>query len=257
MNRPKILLWDIETSPIIAHVWSLWDNNVGLNQIVQDWNIISWAAKWYGHDDVMYYDQRDAANIHDDKELLRPLWHLLNEADVSVTQNGVSFDEKKTNARFIINGFPPPSPYKSVDTKIMAKKKFAFTSNRQDYLSRALGGIVKDKHKSFPGHDLWMECLKNNPAAWDEMRHYNITDVLGLEENYKRMAPWDKAVNYASMQDNDACSACGSHEQQKRGFSYTTGGKFQRYQCLKCGAWSRGKDNLLSKEKTAQTKVRL
>src|SRR5690606_10614258 len=43
---PKVLVFDIETSPIIAHVWSLWDQNVGLNQIMTEWHIMSWSAKW-------------------------------------------------------------------------------------------------------------------------------------------------------------------------------------------------------------------
>jgi hypothetical protein len=29
---PKVLIYDIETAPIVAHVWGLWENNVGLNQ---------------------------------------------------------------------------------------------------------------------------------------------------------------------------------------------------------------------------------
>ena len=42
-TKPKILFVDIETSPIIADVWQLFDQNVGLNQIQQDWSIIAWA----------------------------------------------------------------------------------------------------------------------------------------------------------------------------------------------------------------------
>ncbi len=29
----KILVLDIETAPIVAHVWGLFDQNIGLNQI--------------------------------------------------------------------------------------------------------------------------------------------------------------------------------------------------------------------------------
>ena len=35
---PKVLVFDIETSPIISYVWGLWNNDVGLNQIHTDWN---------------------------------------------------------------------------------------------------------------------------------------------------------------------------------------------------------------------------
>ena len=36
MTGPKILIVDIETAPIVAQVWGLFDQNVGLNQIAQD-----------------------------------------------------------------------------------------------------------------------------------------------------------------------------------------------------------------------------
>lgn len=259
MTKPKILVWDIETSPIIAHVWDLWDQNVGLNQIVQDWNIISFAAKWLDSDKIIYHDLRNAKSVHDDRKLLEKLWKLLNECDVSITQNGKSFDEKKANARFIINNFPPPSPYKSIDTKIIGKSKFKFTSNKQEYMSNALGGPPKLKHNLFPGHDLWVACLNKLPGAWDELKRYNIADVMGLEHNFKRMAPWDKNSEFNSlMQDGPmhVCS-CGSSDFHCKGYAYTATGKFQRYRCCNCGKWSRGRDNLLSKEKRIRSRVSL
>lgn len=51
LTGPRVLLFDIETAPIIAHVWSLWENNVSLNQIVSDWHVLSWSAKWLGDSD--------------------------------------------------------------------------------------------------------------------------------------------------------------------------------------------------------------
>ena len=62
---PRVLLFDIETAPILGYVWSLWEQNVGLNQIHSDWYVLSWAAKWLGDsaDKIMYMDQRKAKNI--------------------------------------------------------------------------------------------------------------------------------------------------------------------------------------------------
>ena len=37
-TSPKVLVYDIETAPILGHVWRLWDQNVGLNQIVSDYS---------------------------------------------------------------------------------------------------------------------------------------------------------------------------------------------------------------------------
>src|SRR5690606_7750710 len=123
---PKILFLDIETAPILAYVWNLWDQDVGLNQIKSDWFILAWAAKWLGDpaSKIIYRDQSRAKNIEDDSQILREMWKLLDEADIIVTQNGKAFDEKKLNARFILNGMKPPSSFKHIDTAQIAKKKF-------------------------------------------------------------------------------------------------------------------------------------
>lgn len=88
-NGPRILLYDIETSPIIAQMWSMWQQGFGLNQIENDWFILSVAAKWLGEDEVFYFDQSQAENIEDDREILEKMWELLNEADIVVGQNCV------------------------------------------------------------------------------------------------------------------------------------------------------------------------
>ena len=56
----NILLLDIETSPVVAWVWGLRDQNVGLNMIKEDWYVLSWAAKWLGDkpSKTMYADQQ-------------------------------------------------------------------------------------------------------------------------------------------------------------------------------------------------------
>lgn len=254
---PRILIYDIETSPIIAHVWSLWENNVALNQIQQDWHVMSWSAKWLGEKEVMYMDQRNAKDITDDKKILEGIWKLLDECDIAVTQNGVRFDNKKLNARFAINGMRPPSSYRNIDTKQIASKKFAFTSNKLEYLSEKLNKKhKKSKHGRFAGHTLWVECLKGNKAAWQEMERYNRDDILSTEELYRILAPWDVTIDmnvYHGSAEN-LCQSCGSHKLKKNGYRYTNTGKFQRYVCDECGAENKGTTNLLSKEKKASLK---
>lgn len=250
-DEPKILVYDIETAPIIAHVWRLWDQNVGLNQIEHDWHVMSWCAKWKGDDEVMYMDQRGKEDISDDKELMYEIWKLLDEADIVITQNGKSFDEKKLNARFILHGFPPPSSYRHLDTKLIAKKNFAFTSNKLAYMTDKLCTKYKKlSHAKFPGHSLWTECLKNNPEAWQEMEDYNRYDVLSLEELYDKLAPWDNTLHFGPMLGGDEMRCkCGSTDYKKSGIYYTGASSFQKYQCLSCGHEVRGTKNLLSKEK--------
>ena len=87
MNKPKVLLLDIETSPLVSFTWGLFDQNIGLNQIKDDWSVLSWAAKWYGEKKMMYQDVRHQKNKRDDKAMLAGIWHLLDEADIVVGQN--------------------------------------------------------------------------------------------------------------------------------------------------------------------------
>lgn len=240
----KILIIDIETAPIMGKVWSLWKQNVSLNQIENDWYIMSYCAKWHGKDGVQYNDCRDSISLEnggDDYALLEELHELLDEADIVVAHNGDRFDIPKINARLILNGFAPPSPYRTIDTVKIAKRSFKFTSNKLEYLTKNLCEDQKLSHGKFPGMELWNECMKGNEEAWDEMEEYNRMDVISLEELYNKLRPWmpnHPNVNVDALGEEVACPKCGGNHLQRRGYAYTNKGKYQRYQCVDCGGWS-------------------
>ena len=244
---PKILFYDIETAPIKAHLWSMWQQGVGLNQIETDWHMLSFCCKWAHSDEVFYYDQRHAKDIEDDYELVLKLWHFLNEADVAVGHNSKKFDTKRANARFILNGLPKPSSFRQVDTLEIAKRQFGFLSNKLEYLTDNLCVTTKkSKHEKFPGHTLWVECMKGNLEAWDEMEAYNRADVLSLEELYHILSSWDNTlINFDTYVDE----VLDMSEWEKDGFHYTNLGKYQRYRNKRTGQQKRSRINLLTKEK--------
>lgn len=241
----RVLLIDIETAPILAYVWSLWKQNVGLNQIKEEWYILSFCAKWLGEPEIIYQDIRHEP--FSDASLMQPLWDLLNEADIIIGQNGKAFDMPKIQARLVMAGFPPPRPYKVIDTLLMAKQQFRFTSNKLEWMtgdSSNLTAIQKSKHAKFPGFALWAECLKGNPEAWDEMKEYNIPDVTSMEELYLKLRPWYVGhPNMAVYVDSDkiACPKCASHDVVQDGFTFTQVGKYELYHCKGCGGYSRGR----------------
>lgn len=247
----KLLFLDIETTPMLNYTWGIWEQNVALNQIHTDWSVLSWAAKWQGSSKVHYKDLRKSKDKSDDKELVKGIWALLDEADVIVTQNGKEFDAKRLNSRFAIHGLKPPKPYKHIDTLKLAKKYFGFTSNKLEYLTNTLCTKYKKlTHKKFPGFELWKECLNGNQAAWREMEQYNKHDVLSLEELYNKLIPWDNSVNFSLYRNDDLtqCS-CGSVDFQRRGFRYTATGKYQHYYCKSCGSWHQSGKNLNEKKR--------
>lgn len=258
-GQPRILLIDIETAPIIAHVWSLWKQDIALNQIKSDWHLLSFAAKWLDEpaSKIIYQDQRNSTNIEDDTKLLKKVWELIDSADILLTHNGKKFDLKRLNSRFILHGFKPPSNVKHIDTYELSKKHFDFTSNKLEYLTNKLcKKYKKQTHQKFPGFSLWRECLAGNKSAWKEMETYNKYDILSLEELYHKLAPWDSSINFnIYTDDNDIACNCGSTEFQHRGFTYTKIAKYQRYQCKECGSWTRGRSNLFTTEKKESLRV--
>lgn len=250
--KPKILVLDIETSPILSAVWMLFKANVGLNQIKQDWYVMSWAAKWFDEDEVFYMDKRDSWNTDNDYDLCKGVWELINQADYVVSQNGIKFDMKKLNARFVIHGMKPPSSYKNIDTLIIAKETFGFTSNKLEYMTDKLCKRYKKlKHSKFAGYDLWKECLLGNMEAWNEMELYNKYDILSLEELYTILRPWyKKHPNFNLHSDScDNVCPCGHSSFSHSGYYYTGVSKFLKLQCDNCGYEVRDRVNLFSKEK--------
>ena len=251
MTNPRVLFIDIETAPLEAYTWGIWDVNVGLDQIKTEWSILAFCAKWMDSRDIIYKDTsgRGQDKVRDDSELLQSIWDLLNEADIVVAQNGVRFDIRKINSRLLMSGFGPYAPIRVIDTLSVAKKYFGFTSNKLAWTSKYLTSVPKSDHRRFPGFELWIECLKDNPVAWKEMRRYNIRDVVACEQLYHRVRPWitnhPNFGTYKADKNKSCCPKCGSLKLQKRGLSITQAGQYQRYQCGSCAGWSRSKQTLL------------
>lgn len=245
----KILLIDIETSPNLADVWGLWQQNVGLKQLHQTSEMICFAAKFIGQDETFF-----SSTFHyGKKEMLSLLHNLLSESDVVVHYNGRKFDMRIINREFITNGMLPPPGYRQIDLMLECKKHFRFESNKLEYVVKALGVGEKIDTSLVGGHLLWKRCVEGDFQAWELMKEYNIHDTLLLEPLYYKLLPWISGhPNYNLYGENDVpvCPSCGSDHLIKKGFAYTAVSKFQRYICKDCGAQSRGRKNLHDRTNT-------
>ena len=237
----KTLVFDIETAPNLGWVWGKWEQNVIATE--QEWYMLSFAAKWLGERKIYSYSLPDFKGYRkdpqNDRALVLRLWKMLDDADVVVAHNGDKFDIRKANARFLVHGFSPPAPYLSIDTLKVARAKFKFDSNRLDDLGEYLN---LGRKMSTGGFQLWLKCMQGDLAAWKQMVKYNRQDVRLLEKVYLHLRPWmtnHPNINLVDTKEN-ACPTCGSDNIQKRGHSFTRVNKFQRYQCMDCGSWSRG-----------------
>lgn len=245
-TKAKVLVLDIETSPLVVYSWGIKDQHIGLEQLVKDWHIMAWSAKWL--DDpvtkVIYYDKRKY-KYGNDKPILKPLWKLLNEADIVITQNGKAFDSRKINARFIFHKMSPPKPYKHLDTYLLIRSVAQFTSHKLSYLTEKLCKThKKESHGKFAGWRLWSECLKGNEAAWDELKRYNIKDILSTEELYTKIKAWAPEhfpKVFPLTKKSTHCGTCAYKGKMIEGPPrHAQVYKYRQNRCPKCGAWQRG-----------------
>jgi RNase P subunit RPR2 len=241
-SLPKILILDVETFPNTAYVWKFFKENIGAKQVLEYSTLASFAYKWLGDDAVYYEDTQHQS----EKKLVKKLLDVLDAADIVVAHNGAKFDLPTIQGRALVLGLKPPSPYKIVDTLLVARYEFNFPANSLEHLSILLGVEAKGGHQKFPGFELWQECMKGNPLAWEEMRIYNKQDVSTLEQIYMKMRPFMRRhPNVAVYQELDktVCPKCGSAHIQWRGYAVTNVYKYKKFQCQSCGGWARTRFN--------------
>lgn len=228
-------MFDIETTPNLGYVWGKWQQDV--IEYETEWTMLCFAYKWLGERKVVAVGQ----NKFSEEILVRRLHSLFEEADIVIAHNGNSFDVKMCNAKFIEFGLDPPSFYKSIDTKLVAKRYFRFNSNKLDDLGNLLGLGRKIQTGGF---QLWTGCMSGDRKSWDLMLKYNKQDVVLLEKVYLKMRPWmDNHPALNLLVDNlDACPKCGKGPLHKRGSrKYNKTTVVQRYKCTNCGGWSQAK----------------
>ncbi len=238
----KVLVLDIETAPIRAYVWGIWNQNVNLIQIQSDWFVLTWSAKWLFEDKV-YSGRLNSKEVleQNDKRIIQGIWRLVNEADIVIAHNGEKFDIPKLNSRFIINELHPPLPYQIIDTLKHIRRQFGFTSNKLDYVNKLLN---LERKKETNGFELWERCMKGETKALKEMEEYNIQDVRILEETYLAIRAWIKPHPNMGLfildENEERCPSCGSEKLKDVGKNYyTTSNMYSLRKCDNCGANSR------------------
>jgi hypothetical protein len=232
---PAVLFLDIETLPIKAYTWNTWDVNINKEQIIADWSVLCWAAKWY--DDPRMITgclTPKEAQARDDKRICQSMWKLMDDADVIIAQNGKRFDIPKLNTRFWKWHIPQPSSYKLIDTLDAARRAFGMTYNSLDYLGEFLGAGRKLRTE----FQLWVDCDLGNKEALARMQEYNENDVTLLEEVYNKMRGWipnhPKFTAYERVKD--VCPVCFSDDIKHIGLYTAAVNQYKEFRCGSCGA---------------------
>jgi DNA polymerase III epsilon subunit-like protein len=212
--KPNVLFIDIETAPITAYVWGLFDQNVSIDQIVDGGYVLCVSWKWQG-EKVPRYIRVDG----NEKAALKVLHEALDKADYVVHYNGIKFDIPTLHRELLLHGFAPPSPVREIDLLRVVRRKFRFSSNKLDYVCQRLGLGNKVHHK---GMELWKGCMGNKAASWKVMKEYNTQDVVLLEKLYNKLLPWIPNHPNVTLYTGDvaACPRCGSEHYSHRGMQH-------------------------------------
>lgn len=234
-NKPlRILIFDIESAPNVSYTWGKWEQNVV--QFKKEWYMLCFAYKWLGEKKIHVVSlrqfQRYKRDPENDIEVIKALHALFNEADVIVAHNGNSFDIKMAQTKFMMHKLPVPKPFKTVDTKLVAKRYGRFMSNSLDDLGNNLGLGRKVKH---PGFDMWLGCMAGDTKSWEMMERYNKQDVNLLEQVYLELRGY--MSNHPKSYTGQSCDVCESGNIIYRGYMQTKRGTSHRYQCKDCGTW--------------------
>lgn len=240
MQHPglKILTLDIETAPATVRTFGLFNQNLGLNQIVDPGGPICFGAKWLDKKRVQFYSELDGGK----EGLAAAAWKLMNEADCIIHYNGVSFDEKHLKGLMVAHGLTPPSKHKPVDLLKIVKKNFRFLSNKLQHVAEQLEVGSKMKHEGF---DLWNGWLDGDTAAQARMKKYCIQDVKLTEELFHLLddlgwipataVPPKSLVQGVHGKAGEMCPHCLGTEIVRNGWNMTSVGRYATYRCKDCG----------------------
>lgn len=231
-DTPAIILMDIETTPHLSYHWRVYDESISPEQMERPSELLCFAAKRLGRRGIWYASRRGTKT---DKAVAAEAWKVVDAADMVVAHNGKAFDMKTLSARWAYWRMPPPSPFKTVDTCLIARHAFNFPHNSLDGLARYMD--LGTKHRT--DFSLWRGCMTGDPAAWQKMERYNCRDVELLEAVYLRLRAYDRRhPNVGIYREDDLlrCVCCGSTAVKALpNLHYLTAAGYTVYRCGSCG----------------------
>lgn len=242
MKKPKVLFFDIETSPILAYIWRTGSKiNISHDQIKkgQKTEILCVCWKFLGDRTVSKLSWN--MKTRDSSQLVKEFTKVVESADVVIAHNGDSFDIKHLNAQRLMNNQDPINWPTSEDTLKNFRKVFNLPSHRLDYISKILLGAGKAPMN----FDDWVQIVENRSKThMDKMVRYCQRDVRLLERVFKKASkffPVKAHRGVIAKADRDACPHCASDHVVIRGYNIKKVGKYQALQCRDCSHYFQGR----------------
>jgi DNA polymerase elongation subunit (family B) len=203
--------------------------------------IVTWAAKWLDHDEVMVKDLRDfkksyKAEPWDSTQLLAALADVIDQSDMVVTFFGKGFDWPMVQTPLTkVNRFLKPVPH--IDLYYVNKLHHKIGRGSLD---AALTYFELEEQKFHLSPLVWRKAMRGNSEAMDLLKERCASDVRATEYLYLKLRPLIQGHPRLAAGDKVIfCNKCGS-KTERRGTYVTSAGRIrQRVKCtsLECGGW--------------------
>lgn len=231
-SKPRILVYDLETSLVQAHVFWTGKQYIHSSQLMGEPMIITVAYKWLGEDKVHTITWDEEEEGFTDRRLLEEFLVVYNTADMVIGINNRNFDDRWVNARALKHGLYINTYLKSFDIQRKAKSMFRLPGYSMKYLAEYLGVTLKQDHE---GIKMWKKVQFGNPQERKEylqkMLDYNVGDIVSTEELYYRMRRYMKGEAHFGVLGGSpkwACPECGGTNVELVKTTITRVGTIQR-----------------------------
>lgn len=244
---PKVLVYDVETRPVIALTWAVrGDLYIGPDQILDGGGVLAWSAQWLGSSRVLF-----ASDHHNGHEaMVRELHGLLESADVVVGFNHERFDNPLVSTEMDALGLPRLMPTPQIDLLKVVRSNFKLPHNTLKYVAARFGLTDKGTNDGWP---LWRGCITDADGhpylapvpqgggcvkAWGQMKRYARRDTQVTTElyHYLRAGGWIKKHPHVGLFGGNlgGCPACGKYERTPVTDAKTLTSTYPAYRCDAC-----------------------
>ena len=237
MTKPKILFYDIETTPLRAWIWRLGKQHVRHGQLDRQYNMYDIICITYCWNDGKRAKSLDIAE-YTTASMIAEFDELVAKSDITIGKNSDRFDVKQINSQRMLHGLAPTPDWMKYtdDLEKQMRKYFYLPSYGLDYSSDLLGLGGKDKME----FQDWIDIVECNPG-WEKklkkMVKYGKKDVEDTREIWNRCKDHFE-VKYNAGLGTTACKHCGSTDIAKNGTRQSGKTKYQRYQCNAHGGYA-------------------
>ena len=239
--KPRILFYDIETTPLKAYIWGLGQPIINHGQLVKKngipsmYKIICISYAWN--------DDRPAKCIHwgihrNTGRVIKEFDKIIKLADIAIGKNSDNFDIKHINIQRMLHkhtGMPDWAIY-TEDLEKQLRKYFYLPSYSLDYISNLLGrgGKIKMELQD------WINLVeKNDMKTLKKMIKYNLKDVEDTRALWYRLLPHIiPKFNQATFYQDIRCRTCGSKKIKMNGTRVRGKTRYQTFFCNEHGGYA-------------------